>query len=271
VLAFERRMALAETLKANPVLTVDEVARRFHISPQTARRDLQALEQRGLIQRTHGGAVAHKSDTVNREGAFLVREAERAVQKQAIAAVALSFVEPASTVIMDASTTVLSLARALPLDIELNVVINAPPISIELSRRPHIAITLIGGTLRPTSLSATGPVAEAALRRFFADTAFISARGLSLHRGLTEASSVEAALKEIMIANAARVVGLIDSSKLEQTAFSYFAPITALDVLITDDGADPALVTRLREAGLEVRVASRTAPPAGMPLVASRD
>jgi DeoR/GlpR family transcriptional regulator of sugar metabolism len=126
---------------------------------------------------------------------------------------------------------------------------------MELSSRPNLTLTMLGGTVRRTSYSFTGPIAEAALHRVFADTLFMSVRGLSLLRGLTEANPYESALKEIMVANAARVVALVDSSKLEQMAFSLFAPVTAIDVLVTDEGADPKLVDGLREAGLQVEIA----------------
>ncbi len=256
VLAIERRMALAELLRANPVLTVDDLARRFDVSAQTIRRDFQVLEGRGLITRAYGGAVARSGDPLSREGAFATREAERAAQKGTIARRALEFVVPGSTVILDASTSVLGLARALPPDIELTAIVNALPVAMELSRRPNVSTTAIGGMMRQTSLSFTGPIAEATLRRLFADTAFISARGLSLERGLTEANPTESALKEIMMANATRVVALVDSSKLGATALSFFAPAGRVDTLVTDDGADPAIVDRLREAGVQVSIAS---------------
>jgi DeoR/GlpR family transcriptional regulator of sugar metabolism len=114
---------------------------------------------------------------------------------------------------------------------------------------------MIGGTLRQTSFSFTGPMAEASLSRLFAGTAFISARGVAVGRGLTEANPSESALKELMVTNANRVVALIDSSKLGRTALSLFAPFSALDVLVTDDGADEAQVEQLRSMGVEIRVA----------------
>ncbi len=170
----------------------------------------------------------------------------------------LALVVPGSAVIFDASTTALALARLLPLDIELTAIVNALPVATELSRRPNVSTTMLGGTMRLTSLSCGGPIAEATMRRLFADTAFISARGLSLRRGLTEANPAESALKEIMMANATRVVALVDSSKLGRTALSLFAPLERVDTLVTDDGADPATLDRLRETGLEIHVA----PPA---------
>ena len=256
MLAIERRSALVALLGENPVLTVEDLARRFSVSTQTIRRDFQDLAHRGLITRAYGGAVARPAGPLSREGTFGARQGERAAQKEAIALCALALVLPGSTVMLDASTTVLHLARALPREIELAAIVNALPVAMELSQRPNVATTALGGTLRQTSLSLTGPIAEAALRRLFADTAFISARGLSPERGLTEANPAEAALKEIMLANAARVVALVDSSKMGRTALSFFAPVARLDVLVTDDGADPALLDHLREAGIEVHVAA---------------
>ncbi len=259
MLGIERRRALAALLDENPILTVEDLARRFDVSTQTIRRDFQDLERRGLLTRRYGGAVARSADMhgpLSREGAFGAREKEHTAQKEAIARRALALVVPGSTVIFDASTTVLALARLLPLDIELIAIVNALPVAMELSRRPTVTTTTLGGTLRQTSLSCGGPIAEATLRRLFADTAFISARGLSPEYGLTEANPVEAALKEIMVANAARVVALVDSSKLDRTALSFFAPLERVDALVTDDGADPAALNRLREVGcVDVHVA----------------
>jgi len=258
MLGIERRRALAGLLDENPILTVEDLARRFDVSTQTIRRDFQDLERRGLITRSYGAAVARAAGPLSREGAFGAREVERAAEKEAIARCALDLVVPGSAVIFDASTTVLALARLLPLDIELTAIVNALPVATELGRRPNVSTTTLGGTMRHTSLSCGGPIAEATMRRLFADTAFISARGLSLRRGLTEANSAESALKEIMMANATRVVALVDSSKLGRTALSFFAPLERVNMLVTDDGADLETLGRLREAGLEIHVA----PPA---------
>jgi DeoR family fructose operon transcriptional repressor len=219
------------------------------------RRDFQYLAERGLLTRTHGGAVARASEALGFEGSFKLRAEQRAPHKAAIARAALGLVIPGSTVMMDASTSVLALAQRLPHDCALHAIVNALPIGSELSGRANITTTLIGGTVRTTSLSASGPLAETMLRRLFADTAFISARGLSLERGLTEANPAESALKEIMLANATRIVALVDSSKFERTALSFFGPVSALDVVVTDAEADPTMLRGLRERGIDVRVA----------------
>jgi DeoR/GlpR family transcriptional regulator of sugar metabolism len=260
MLAFERRMALAELLKTNSVLTVDELVRRFGVSAQTMRRDFAYLADRGLLTRTHGGGVARAGDALGLEAAFDLRAAQQAVAKRAMARAAQSLLVAGSTVMLDASTSVLALARRSARDLELHAIVNALPIAAELGLRANVSTTIVGGTIRPTSRSASGPLAERMLRGLFADTAFISARGLSIERGLTEANPAESALKEIMIANATRVIALIDSSKFERTALSFFAPVDAIDTLVTDAGADPAMLRALRERGVDVIVAAGESP-----------
>jgi len=258
LLAIQRRLVLADLVKQNPVVTVEDLARRFSVSAQTIRRDFQLLERQGLLTRTYGGAITRADDRLrlSSERAFRAREEVKSAPKRAMAWLAADVVEPESTVIFDASTPVLQLARELPREIELTAIVNALPIATELTQYPNVILTMVGGTLRQTSFSFTGPIAEASLSRLFADSAFISARGLALQRGLTEANPSETALKEMMVANATRVVALIDSSKLGRSALSLFAPIAAVHVLVTDDGADPSMVEQLRALGVEVRVAS---------------
>lgn len=257
LLGIERRMALADLVQRDPVVTVDNLARRFNVSPQTVRRDFQSLEERGLLTRTYGGAVTRPDSMLrlSHEAAFRAREDEHAAEKRAIASAAVRLVDPESIVIFDASTTVLQLARTLPVEIEITAIVNALPIAMELSRRRNVVLTSLGGTLRETSLSFTGPISEATLRRLFADAAFISARAFSLDRGLTEANPYESALKEMMVENSTRVIALVDSSKLGRTALRPFANVTDINVLVTDEGAHPDTVREIEDSGVEVVVA----------------
>jgi DeoR/GlpR family transcriptional regulator of sugar metabolism len=258
MIAAERRLALIDLLEEQDVFSVDALARRFAVSGQTIRRDLQSLEDQGLLRRTYGGAVA-RSGEHGPELAFHTREEAYRPQKEAIAHAALAFVDRGQTIMFDASSTVLHLARLLPLDFQGTAVVNALPIGYELGRRHDINVTFLGGTLRHTSLSFAGPLAEATLRRLFVDTAVISAKGCSAVHGLTEANPYEAQLKELVVAKSSRVIALIDSSKLGKTALVQFAPVSCARILITDWEADLEAVDALRQCGVEVVVAE---PPA---------
>jgi DeoR family transcriptional regulator, fructose operon transcriptional repressor len=254
VIAAERRLALIDLLDEQDVFSVDVLARRFAVSGQTIRRDLQALEEQGLLRRTYGGAVSRSTEN-SAELAFHTREEANRPQKEAIARAALALIECGQTVMFDASSTVLHLARLLPLDFEGTAVVNALPIGYELSRRQNINLTFLGGSLRHTSLSFAGPLAEATLRRLFVDTAVISAKGCSAVHGFTEANPFEAQLKELVVAKSSRVIALIDSSKLGRAAMVQFAPANCARVLVTDWGADPESIDALRQCGVEVVIA----------------
>lgn len=253
VIAAERRLTLIDLLEEQDVFSVEALSRRFGVSAQTIRRDLQALEEGGMVRRTHGGAVA-RSGPSSHEFAFHTRAETNKPQKESIARAALPLVEQGYTVMFDASSTVLHLARLLPMDFEGTAVVNALPIGYELSRRARMNVTALGGTLRHTSLSFVGPLAEATLRKLFVDTAIISAKGCSAIHGLTEANPFEAQLKELVVAKSRKVIALIDSSKLGRVALVQFAPANGIHTVITDYDADPEMVDALRQCGLEVVV-----------------
>ena len=243
-----------DLLEEQDVFAVEDLARRFDVSTQTIRRDLRAMEVQGLLRRTYGGAVA-RGAAHSLEHSFRSREEERKPQKEAIARAALARLVPGQTVMFDASTTVLYLARLLPSDFEGTAVINALPVGLELSRRHRLNVTFIGGTLRHTSLSFAGPLAEATLQRLFVDCAVISARGFSATHGLTEANPFEARLKELVVANAGRVLALVDSSKLGRASMMHFARVERVTTLITDSEAAQKEVDAIQACGVEVIVA----------------
>lgn len=254
MLSVERRLALIDLLEEQEVFSVDDLSRRFAVTPQTVRRDLRALEAQGLLRRAYGGAVARTAEH-SLESNFRSREEVHRPQKEAIARAAVGLLVPGQAVLFDGSTTVLQLARVLPMDFEGTSVVNALPIAFELSRRPRLNVTFLGGTLRHTSLSFAGPLAETVLRKLYVDCVVLSARGCSLAQGLTEANPYEAQLKEIMVANTTRVILLVDSSKLGRAALLRFAPLSAVHTLVTDAGAAPETLEELSSTGVAIIVA----------------
>jgi DeoR family fructose operon transcriptional repressor len=254
MISAERRLALIDLLGEQDVFSVEALARRFAVSTQTVRRDLRALEAQGLLRRTYGGAITRGNEPAP-ERAFHTRLDENGQLKEEIARAALHLLQPDQTIMFDASSTVLHLARLLPMDFTGTAVVNALPIAMELSRRSGLNVTFLGGTLRHTSLSFAGPLAEATLRRLFVDTAVISARGYSVAHGVTEANPYEAQLKELVVAKSQQVIALIDASKLGKAALMQVAPVDCVRVLVTDHSADPETVAAIRQCGVEVIVA----------------
>jgi DeoR family fructose operon transcriptional repressor len=259
LLPAQRQLKLTRLLAGADAVSLDMLAREFGVSTQTIRRDLIQLEQQGLVRRTYGGAVTREALELS-EPAFVARERTHGAEKRAIAQVALTSLRRGESVFLDASTTVLALARLIPDDWTGEIVVTSLPAAMVVSRRPGVRLTVVGGEFRHSSRSFGGPLAQEMLRSLCVTTAYISARGVHPKRGLTEAHAGEAALKRIILANAERVIGLVDSSKLGKTASHRVAPVSALDLLITDSGAAASCINELRSLGVQVVIAGSPHP-----------
>jgi DeoR/GlpR family transcriptional regulator of sugar metabolism len=260
LLPAQRKLQLASLVADADVLTLDALAHQLGVSTQTIRRDLAHLERQGLVRRTHGGAITREA-LERSEPAFIAREATRAAEKRAIAQTALASLRRGETIFFDASTTVLTLVRLLPDDWQGTIIVTSLPAALEVSRLPGVHLTVVGGEFRFSSRSFGGPLAEEMLQRLCVDTAYISARGLDLGRGLMEAHAGEAVLKRIIMSNAERTIALVDSSKLGATATHRIAPLNAVHTLITDGQAPAGMVAEMRRHGIEVLVAGESGHP----------
>ncbi|WP_320669022.1 DeoR/GlpR family DNA-binding transcription regulator [Patulibacter defluvii] len=251
-LAEERRAQIADLLRANRSVSVAEIEQRFAVSPMTARRDLAELERQGVARRTHGGAVLPGSS--RHEDSFSTRLATATAAKRTLAAAAAATVEDGESLFLDSSTTSFHLARALLADDRrVTVMTNALPI-VELltaDGRETIDLVVVGGQLRRISRSTVGPLAVEAVRRHWADHAFLSVKGLAPDGALTDADPLEAEVKRAMIERASRPVLLIDAEKLDRRGLSVIAPLSAIGEVLVSGTANEA-VARLEGHGADV-------------------
>lgn len=247
-----RQQQIAAQAEATGRVTVAELALRYDVTPVTIRRDLDELQSAGILQRVRGGAVPTRSRSF--EPPFAQRAASAQAAKAAIGAAAAQMVEPGQTVILDVGTTALAVARALHAVRDLTVVTNSLPVANELGTSGSIRTFLTGGELRPGELSLTGPAAIESLRGYNVDLAFIGIAGIRPDHGLTEYNPEDAWVKKaaIFAARAGRAIVVADSSKLMTVALNNVAPLEAVEVLITDLDADPEVIERIAESGVEV-------------------
>ena len=248
-----RQLQVVELLEAQERVSVADLARKFGVSEMTVRRDLEALEVTGAVSRVHGGAVRAQSRSY--EPPFLARATRRTEAKQRIAAIAASLLSKGETVILDAGTTTLEIARALRGHHELRVLAMSLHIANLLMDQPQITLMLCGGVVRYGELSLTGALAERAFVDFSFDTYFISAGGVETNMGVTEYNPEDAAVKRAAFANARRRIAVVDGSKVGATAFARVCPVDSLDMIITDDSAPEDQLEQFRQAGIEVVVA----------------
>jgi len=253
--AEERQQAIARLVAQRSRIGVQDLASRFRVTTETVRRDLSALERLGLVRRVHGGAVPVGALGPNESG-LGEREGVNVEAKQRIAKAALALLPPAgSTVLMDAGTTTSRLAAELPADRPLSVWTHSVPVASHLLVHPQLELHLLPGRVRATTQAAVGPSTIAALADLRAEVAFLGTNGLTPDHGLTTPDPDEAATKRGLVAAAHHVVVLADGAKLGHESAVRFAATGEVDTLVTDDSADPDLVTELEATGMEVLIA----------------
>ncbi|MBY6275638.1 DeoR/GlpR family DNA-binding transcription regulator [Symbiobacterium thermophilum] len=249
----ERKRRIIERVRSGAAVTVQDLAQVFGVSESTIRRDLRELEREGLLERTHGGAVP--ADPTLTEPSYAEKSDQNRAEKMAIARVAAGMVHDGASIILDAGTTTLEIARLLKDRRNLTVVTNAYPIAAELADAPGVEVIVTGGTVRGKTLALVGPLAEQVLEQVNADLVFLGTNGIDIERGLTTPTPAEASVKRRMIAAARKVVVVADSSKAWRVAFAAVAPVSSMHMLISDRGLDPRLAHELLARGIQVLTA----------------
>jgi DeoR/GlpR family transcriptional regulator of sugar metabolism len=243
--AAQRREWLLRRLAQNRQIIVNEAAKELNVSEGTIRTDLRLLEEEGMLERTHGGAVPVRAGHQPPARAMPSRGELNRQEKRAIGRRAAEMVRSGQCILLDASSTVFELARCLSEYDYLTVVTNGLAAAEEVGRNPRNNVILIGGILRPGSRTVEGTLGRGLLQEVHADLFFTSSEGFTVETGMTDFSPNEAELKKLMAANASQVVALLDHTKLGRR--SIVTSIQAKDIrtLITDAGADPAWLKTL--------------------------
>lgn len=257
MLLSERHRLILLRIQTEGIVRSSLLAEEFGVTEETIRKDLIVLEKLGRVTRTHGGASRHQPDRFDLP--LPERTAINEREKALIAEAASQLVSPRETLFLDASSTVLRLADQLPA-LPLTVVTNAHHIVVALAERPDLTLVCTGGTYENRSRSYTGAMAEEASRRFVIRTAFFGVDALDPDIGAMDINHGHGVLKERILAQVDRVVLLADSTKLGIRSTYRFAGCKDIDILITDSGADPEIISRFEKQGMVVIIAGGRQP-----------
>lgn len=251
--ADERQAEIARLVEDRGRARVTELAGSFGVSSVTIRKDLDVLADQGRVVRTHGGAIAPR--VRGQDLHYDVRDRMQQAEKSAIGKLAATRVNDGESIIVDASTTSLYLARELMQRTpgqSLTVVTNSIRLASEMAIRPDISVLLMGGRVRARSLSLVGQLGDGVLRRVNVQKAFVGAAGFTAEEGLTETTEEEAQIKRAMVAAAREVYALVDNSKWGRVASATFCRPGDLRGVFTDAGASADMLEALRGMGIEV-------------------
>lgn len=251
-----REQILQESLMAAR-LNVQELSSKLGVSTVTIRRDLQELDRAGLLRRVHGGATAAFLEVAAFDP-FSTRATEAHREKQVIGWLAAQLAQPGDTIMLDTGTTTLHVARHLAQKNGLTVITNTLPIAEELARNVRNKTILLGGALRPTEMSCSGPTVINQLARLSADKFFLSAAGFTLQKGAMDPDLIDAEIKQAMMASSREIILVADSRKWNVVKLAQVAPLDAIHKLVTDDALPAKAIEAIEATGVEVITPQRS-------------
>ncbi len=249
----ERRNRILELLYKDKKISIRKLQTNLDVSACTIRNDLRKLEENGLIQRTHGGAVM--PNFIQQDLSISFRKNKNAEEKSAICKEAAALVREGHCIFLDGSSTAFILAKHLKNKERITVITNGLYTALELKENPNINVILTGGVMCPKSASMEGLLGKDLITQINADIAFVSAKGFSLKEGLTDFNVYESELKKLMLSRVKKIVALVDYSKLDNISTASFVKPEQIDILITDANIPPQLLQEYKNAGLNMKVA----------------
>ena len=250
-----RLTTILSALQQSGSVSVEGLSNDLNVSLVTIRRDLDELEGRGLLRRTHGGAVSIEPlfyEPFRNDRSFLAQVERFAEEKRRIGRAAAALIKEGEVIALTPGTTATEVIRGIPLDRKITVVTSTVNVAMELSKRKNLDVFVTGGHLRGDWFSLVGPTAAQSLSRVMIHTLFIGADGIDAKFGVSCFNPDESQLNSTMVKHAQRKVAVVDHSKFGVVAGWKICRTSDLDILVTDSGASDEMITPFVRAQIEV-------------------
>lgn len=248
--SFERQEKIAEFIVQQKRATIAQICTNFEVSLATARRDLEVLADRGRVQRVHGGAVS--LHLALPEAPVFQRKTEQSDEKKRIGAAAAALIQDGECVFIGSGTTALEAALNLRARHNLTVVTNSLLVMDALAGATGIMLVMLGGILRPSEMSVIGHITELGLAELRVDKVILGIRAIDASHGLTSDYLPETMTDRAILSIGREIIVVADHTKLGFVSTAFVAPLSAIHVLITDQGAPENYVTVLVSQGIRV-------------------
>lgn len=246
----ERRQRVLQRIRDKGRASVTQLSEEFAVSEVTIRNDLQALAERNLIVRTHGGAVPSTDGLY--ELALAMRLQQQVQEKSRIGEAGARLVENGDAIMLDSSSTALAIARHLKKRRHLTIVTNGLAVAQEMLDAPGVTVVMAGGRVRRDTASLVGSGGLDILRKFNIQKGFFGAHGITVQDGLTDVSADEAAVKRRWVGMCRQVIAVLDATKWGKVGLLSFAPLEQVSAVISDGDAPADLVDAIRARGVNI-------------------
>ena len=250
MLAIERRNEILEKLQTDRRVVVSELSQLYDVSEETIRRDLEKLVNDGYAIKSYGGAVINEN--VNIELPFNIRKNRNILGKQHIADLVCSVIKDGDSIMLDASSTAVYIAKAL---LErgkknLTIITNSVEILIELFEAQNWTVMSTGGVSREGSFALVGPQTDRMIKTYHVDKTVVSCKGIDEIAGVTDSDDLHANNKRTMLQSAKEKILAIDSSKFDQTAFIEIGTLKDFSLVITDEKPSDKWLQLFKDLGI---------------------
>ena len=249
----ERRAQILQIVRSEGRVKVIELANLFNTSEVTIRIDLNELHQRGLVLRSHGGAVL--PDTILRESPVYERAKAHSEEKRRIGKMAATLIQDGETIILDSGTTTLEIARQIKKKQGLQIITNGVNIAAELLDARGAQIFILGGSVVKEAASITGRFTEEMMDQFSADKMFLSGAGCDPEFGVSGAHVEETMVNRAMMRISREIILVADASKFSKRGMSRIAPFSEIDTVISDTSLREEIQEKLRSMGCNLILA----------------
>jgi DeoR/GlpR family transcriptional regulator of sugar metabolism len=254
----QRLKSIAERVMAGQAVHVNDLAKEFGVSPSSIRTDLNELEGRGILKRTHGGAIladALYGRLIVAKLPFETRQQQLQAEKEDIGRAAAALIDDGDTLMLDGGSTTIHLARHLGAKRGLTVITNAIALLSDLMAIPDAQVYVTGGLLDRGFATLLGEISLDTISRFHTVKAILGIDGLSVDHGLSVTDPMVAATKSRMIAASDQLIVVADHTKLDRVSLYSLDPLETMHTFVTDAGAAPETVEAIRACGPRVVIA----------------
>ncbi len=253
MIAAQRRNLIAEIIQRDGAASITALAERLGASPVTIRRDLDALHALGMVERTHGGAIAGSQA---QESPYIEKIGQATREKRAIARVAAAMVGDGEVIVVGPGTTTADFCAALTERSGLTIVTNSLLVAELFLDSPSHQVIMTGGELRGSIRAMVGDAAVRTFRGIHAHRAFLSGNGLDQTFGLSTPNLMVAETDRAIAGAADELVVLADHSKLGVRTAIQTVPVEGISHLVTDAGSRGPQLDALAQGGVTVHIAA---------------
>ncbi len=247
----QRIEIILDELARKGIISIETLAEKIKVSQSTIRRDIEDLEAKRSLKRIRGGAIAAKAPT-SFEPPFTARQDMLLEEKQRISEAAHALINPNETLFISSGTTLYEFSKTLHDISQLYIATNDLMSALVLSNYNNINLMVLGGSLRHNHLSINGYFTDNMINQIHADKAFIGVDAVDLNTGFMNFSMDEITSNKSMMKASRETIVLCDHSKFSKVAFVNICKFSAVDIMITDEGADPEYIAKIRDFGTEV-------------------